>query len=381
MKIAFDAKRAFFNFRGLGNYSRIFIDSLLEFYPEHTYRLYTPAFKDPRAVLWQQDHPAAEIVTPEGQLVKKWPALWRSALLRPQLQQDGIDVYHGLSNELPFFWQHGGPQRIKSVVTIHDLLIFRQPQFYPWIDRRMYARKMAHSCQVADRIIAISQQTKVDLMHYLDVDEEKIDVVYQSCDPAYYQRATDAFKQDVRQRWQLPKDYILYVGAINPAKNLATLLTAYAASSANGQLALVLVGRGPDDYRQRLQAQAEQLGITQSLRFCQDVPMNELPTIYQMATMLTYPSFFEGFGIPIIEALFSQTPVITSKDGCFTEAGGPSCRYIDPRDSEDLTQAISDLCDNSDLRQSMVAGGSRYVTRFHRKQTASDLMSVYQSLT
>ena len=160
MKIAYDAKRAFRNYSGLGNYSRTVINAMSKYFPENQYCLYTP-----RTGYNYNDFPPkdAKIISPEKMLDKKFSSYWRSYKIHLSLLQEKIDIYHGLSHELPVHIKKSGA---KSIVTIHDLIFFRYPELYKRIDRSIYKKKYKHAVNVADKILAISQQTKRDITSF-----------------------------------------------------------------------------------------------------------------------------------------------------------------------------------------------------------------------
>ncbi|MDH5257277.1 MAG: glycosyltransferase family 4 protein, partial [Gammaproteobacteria bacterium] len=242
MNIGFDAKRAFHNFRGLGNYSRNLIKGLTEDFPDNSYVAFTPAFNDPRAIAWQKGIKGLEIIRPEGFISKKIPALWRSRFMIKDLVANNINLYHGLHHELPAGIRETG---IKSVVTVHDVLFLRFPQFHSKINRMIYAKKLQSSCESADVVIAISEQTKQDLIDFLQVPAEKIQVVYQSCESSFFEKITPEQEALARQKYQLPEKYLLYVGALTPSKNLDNLLQAYyKLQTDQPDVHLVLAGMG-----------------------------------------------------------------------------------------------------------------------------------------
>jgi glycosyltransferase involved in cell wall biosynthesis len=180
MRIGFDAKRAFFNRSGLGNYSRDTIHSLFQHFPGNDFFLYTPSTKN--ALSWKYDNPNLYICTSSKRIGKIGQAYWRSFLLNKRLQSDGIDLYHGLSNELPYHLEKTG---IKSVVTIHDLIFMHHPEWYKPVDRLIYRKKFNHSSRIADRVVTVSRQTQHDLVNFFGIEKRKIEVIYQGCNNAF----------------------------------------------------------------------------------------------------------------------------------------------------------------------------------------------------
>ncbi len=376
MNIGFDAKRAFHNFRGLGNYSRNLIQGLSTSYPNNHYVAFTPNFKDERAIAWQKNMPDLATVKPSGFVSEKIPALWRSQFMLKDLLANEIDLYHGLHHELPAGIRKSG---IKSIVTVHDVLFLRFPQFHSKVNRIIYKRKLQLSCEAANIVIAISEQTKQDLIHFLHVPAEKIHVVYQSCDAAFFEPISAEQISATKQRYQLPEKYLLYVGALTPSKNLEKLLEAYyKLQKERPDVELVLAGIG--GLEKTLKQQSVDWNIAEKLHFPGFIDNVDLPSLFKGAKVFVYPSLFEGFGIPIIEALASGVPVITSTDSCFAEAGGPGSKYVNPQDVDALFDEMKNVIGSASLQEEMVLQGKGYVGQFYPVKVVENVMSVYNSL-
>src|SRR5438552_3033112 len=184
MHIGFDAKRAFHNRTGLGYYSRTLIELLSSRFPEHQYYLFNPK----PSAFYQPPKENCHEIRPSNPFHKLFPSAWRSSWVKKDLAKYKIELYHGLSHEIPV-----GIQRTKtrSVVTIHDLIHERYPKQYNPIDVSIYHKKFLYSCTHADKVIAISQQTKNDIIEFYKIPEEKVVVSYQSCDPAFSQKVSE----------------------------------------------------------------------------------------------------------------------------------------------------------------------------------------------
>lgn len=371
MRVGFDAKRVFHNLRGLGNYSRTLISGLDKYYPEDDLYLFTPGFSDKT---WVNDYPDLKVITPEKSFFKKFSSLWRSVFLGQDISKYDLDIYHGLSHEIPPFMDN---PKVKKIVTIHDLLFLRYPENFPWIDRQVYKWKFSSSCQRADLVLAICEQTKRDLIHFLEIPKEKIKVLYQSCNPIFYNKLTTVEKDHYREKYSLPDKFILYVGALEANKNVLNLIRAY--KKADPSMPLVIVGRG-ENYKKLMEKEILDLGINENVLFLDYVPLKDLPGLYQNAYLFVFPSFFEGFGLPIVEAMFSGTPVITTKGSCFPEAGGPNTIYVDPHGPEELCEAIKKVLDSPSLRQKMIEKGLDFVTKFTLEITSKNLQKTYQDI-
>ena len=374
MRIGFDAKRAFNNHTGLGNYSRFVLDALLTNHSEHQYFLYTPKQLEEYKNIANTDH--ALIRLPQGSFYQKFHSLWRTFGLITNLKSDHIDVYHGLSNELPSRISSSG---IKSVVTIHDLIFKRFPHFYKKSDRIIYEKKSKVACNNADKIIAISMQTKRDIVGFYDIDDSKVEVIYQDCHPRFHVKADTTTKQEVRQKHHLNFPYILSVGTFESRKNQLTLLRAFHQMEGNKDVHLVLTGR-PTDYAEQLYAFVKDNQLENRVHFLTDVQHQELPALYQMAELFAYPSIFEGFGIPILEALHSETPVLTSRGSCFAEAGGAAALYTDADDPAEMANGMYELLSNSETRQRLDQKRSEQLQKFSSKLIGQQLIDLYNTL-
>lgn len=377
MKIGFDAKRAFHNFRGLGNYSRNLVEGLKYYYPDNEYVLYTPEFSDSRAIDWHKKHPEFNIKKPENFILKKFSNLWRSNFLPREIKKDQIDLYHGLSHELPVGISK---LNIKKVVTIHDLIAVKFPEMFPLIDGKVYNLKMKYSCNTADFIIAICEQTKRDIQEVYDISEHKIKVLYQSCNQRFYSIGSDKKQRDLKNKYNLPDSFFLYVGAFEHRKNLLNILEAFSQMRKKDDF-FVFVGSGETQYYKKMQDIVRKLNLKDHVLFLNHISNEDIPIIYQQALCLVYPSFYEGFGIPVIESLFSQTPVITTNCSSLPEAGGDGALYLeDPDDAEELASLMQKIRDDESLRRLLSSRGRKYVERFHRHEVSKDLHNFYLSV-
>lgn len=370
MKIGFDAKRAFSNLSGLGNYSRNLLRALKSYYPENEYILYTTS---KNSTLFSDAGGKFTIKEPEGFINRSFKSYWRSFSLGGQVKRDKPDIFHGLSHELPHNIHKSG---IKTVVTIHDLIFLRFPHLYKPADRMIYKRKFRYACQVADLVIAVSRQTANDIKEFFGTDESRIKVIYQSCNPVFRKELNKAERDETIKKYGFPESYILYVGTIEERKNLLSLLKAMDAGKI--KLPLVAIG-GKTGYYRKVKKYIDR-NEKREIYFLESIANEDLPALYQGARVFVYPSLFEGFGIPVIEALYSKIPVITSGHGCFPEAGGPSSLYVDPLNIEELGDAIKKAVGDRDLRKKMVSEGFDHVQKFNDDTMAASIINAYKDL-
>jgi glycosyltransferase involved in cell wall biosynthesis len=377
MNVGFEAKRLFSNFTGLGNYSRFIVDALSNNYKEDSFFLYTPSVKRHPEVDEIIHRKNIKVVSPKGLFSQPgFSAVWRSWALTRQPSVQKLSVFHGLSQELPI----GLPRQVKKVVTVHDLIFLRYPGFYKPIDISIYKRKVRQACAAADCIIAISRQTAEDIQSILGVGfGPKIKIVYQGVHPNFSVRKTEIERWIVSEKYKLPAQFILNVGTIEERKNLLTLIKALAIIPEQARLPLVVIGR-KTSYYALIEEQVKALRLEKFVTVLSDVSFADFPAIYQQAVLFVYPSLFEGFGIPVVEAMKSGVPVITSTGSCFSEAGGPSTIYVHPENAEGLAEKILLVTRDEVLRHQIVNFGLAYIEKFAPELIAKDLHHVYESL-
>ncbi|MCM1309678.1 MAG: glycosyltransferase family 4 protein [Bacteroides sp.] len=369
--IGFDGKRAVMNYTGIGNYSRLALESILPLMPDAILRLYTPKLcENPRlSELLKSDR--VELRTPDTLAGRLMPHVWRSRMLSDQLKRERPALYHGLSNELPLNIRATG---VPTVVTIHDLIFLRHPEFYHHADVEICDRKFRYAAENADRVIAISQRTADDLRELYDIPEDKIRIVYQGCSPLF---SKPIAPEKIAELRQLYGRYIIGVGTIEKRKN--QLLTVRALAAIPADINLVLVGR-KTAYAKEILEESKRLGLNNRIFWLENVPMAEIPALYAAAQCASYPSFYEGFGIPMLEAIAAGVPLVAAKGSCLEEAGGPGALYVDPNSAEEYAEAAKSLIDNHMLREEMVARGRQYIQRFAPEKFGQGLVNVYNEL-
>lgn len=382
MNIGFDAKRAFHNGTGLGHYSRTLIHSLSAFHPEHQYYLFNPKPGE----LFQLKGENLHEVLPTGVFSKLFRSAWRSSWVTKDLKRLKIDLYHGLSHEIPIGIKKTG---IKSVVTIHDLIHERYPEQYNAIDVKIYTKKFRYACDQADKIIAISEQTRRDIIEFYKTPEDKITVCYQSCNPAFGKIVSEEEKAAVKKAFELPDQFFLYVGSIIERKNLLNVCKALFLLREDLDIPLVVIGDG-GKYKQQVKDFVLQNGLEKKVIFLSENEKAKaspafrsaaiFPAIYQSAVAMIYPSLFEGFGIPVLEALWSRLPVITSNVSCLPEAGGEGAYYVNPIISEEIAEGMKRIFEDKNLSDSLREKGWQHAQHFTQQKCADTVMQVYKSL-
>ena len=372
MRIGFDAKKIARNFTGIGNYSRSLVNALTSFQPDVECHLMVPCAENPKAISRLTNisrlhfhHPAAHYLGPLREL-------WRCRTVASDIKALQIDLYHGLSNEIPF-----GINRVcKSVVTIHDLIFLRHPEIYGAMARRILRAKTRYACENAHRIVAISEQTKRDIIDFYHIDPQKITVVYQGCDEIFAQKVSESQIAEVMRHHNLPSDYILSVGTFEPRKNQISLIKALP-HCPNAHL--VLAGK-PTPYLDTLRQCAQSLGVAERVHFICNVPQEHLPALYQGCKVFAYLSYFEGFGIPVLEAATSGAPILAATGSCLQEAGGDGQAYCVPFDVKQIAHEISDILSNPDRQQAMRQSALAHARNFTAPQIAKNMKAVYEEV-
>jgi glycosyltransferase involved in cell wall biosynthesis len=368
MKIGYDAKRAFLNSSGLGNYSRNTLNALFRFFPENEYILFTPEIKDKLF----DNYKRFKVVSPQNRIAKKMKSLWRSLFLVPQLKRHGVELFHGLSNELPKGIHKSG---IPSVVTIHDLIFMRYPEFYKPIDRKIYFKKVKYACHSADKIIAISKQTKHDIETFFHVPPEKVELIYQPVSPVFFEKQNVA---EIRTKYHLPEKFILSVGTIEPRKNQLALLQAL--QSKEIKVPVVFVGKQTSSYMTELNRFIKENELGTRITFLSNIPEADLAALYQTATLSVYISVFEGFGLPVIESMACGCPVVTSSVSVLPETAGDAAVLCNPAKVEEIAQKVALLLENKNFRNEIIEKGKQRSILFHPENYAQKLISLYAKI-
>lgn len=374
MHIGFDAKRLFLNQTGLGNYSRTLVAALRAGFPEDKISLFAPKIANGRRTD-QFLGATYELVTPQKtpRFLHAW---WRSIRLAIIAKRKGIEVYHGLSHELPRNLRWTG---IKSVVTIHDLIFLRYPENYAIIDREIYLRKVKYACKQADAVVAISERTAADLIKMLRVPTSKIQVIYQGCDPQFEQPISEEKLADALIRYGRSRPYLICLGTIEKRKNQLTLVKSFLAGKFFEQYDLVLVGSEKKHASVIKEYIKGKLG-SNAISMISNAQFEDLPALIKGASLMIYPSFYEGFGLPILEALTVGTPVIAASGSCLEETGGEAAIYFKPNDPKELENQMNRVLVDEDLRQTMIAKGHAHRQNFSNEKMAKSYHELYVNL-
>ena len=294
---------------------------------------------------------------------------WEQVIQPWSVQEAGLDLIHGTA--------FVGPQvsACPFVITVHDLSFLLYPRSFPALNR-VYLRVFTRlSVRRARRIIAVSESTKRDLIRYYGVSPAKVDVVYHGVDPDFRPMPAAEVAGFRRQR-DLPGRFILFVGTLEPRKNVARLIEAYARLPESRPPLMLLGGKGW--LYDEIFARVEMLNLQGEVSFVGYVPTEELPLWYNAATLFVYPSLYEGFGLPPLEAMACGTPVVTSAASSLPEVVGQAGLLADPTSSEALAAAMEQVLAHPDLQEEMGAAGLVQAKCFSWQRTAACTVDSYQ---
>lgn len=373
--IGFDAKYANADNDRLGSYSRFIIKAIAKACPENAYfRLYTPHHLPNAEYDALEELQNVESMEPDGSLWRKLSWLWQLVRVSKDAKRGDVELFHGPANRLPF----GLSRRdIRSVVTIHDLMHIRYPKQFNIIERIVRDLEIRSACHRADRIVATSEATKRDLAHLLRINHEKIDVVYEGCNPLYATPVAAEEVEAVKRKYELPEHYILNIGDMLERKNFGLIVEAMA--ELPNDIELVVVGQ-PTNYTKRIKRRIKSLGLEKRVHFLRNVALTDRPALYKGADIFVYPSKFEGFAMEILEALTVGVPVIAARGSSLEEAGGEHSIYVSSKDCGELVEAIERLRAEPELAQRMIAEGQRHVKMFRSEVSAYTLLKCYRRI-
>jgi glycosyltransferase involved in cell wall biosynthesis len=297
-----------------------------------------------------------------------WMQLVASRVLR-DLQPDVAHFTNGMIPPAP---------PVPTVVTIHDMSLRLHPRCHP-IRRLIINRPLsAVAIRAASSIVTVSESARGDLLRLHPTDPDRVGVVHEAAGPGFEPLLDRARLDAVSRRYGLPKPFVLYVGAIEPRKNLRRLMGAFASARKQG-MRHELVCAGPYGWSSRdLAATIEGLGIRDAVHFTGYVPVEDLPSIYNLAEMFAFPSVYEGFGLPVVEAMACGTPVITSNTSSLAEIASGAAETVDPYDVDAIAAALLRLARDASWRAELSARGLARAQRFSWTRTAREMLAIYR---
>lgn len=366
MRIGIDARIAHYSSGGIRSYVLHLLEALTELDEDVEYRILQS--RKSRDVLPSSSR-FREIScwTPSHHRLERWA-------LSLEIARLGLDLLHS-PDYIPPAFGHG-----RSVITVHDLNFLYYPRFLTAESRRYYNEQIEWAVDHADHILADSYATKDDLESLLDVEAERITVVHLAADSSF-RPLSDEEAHPVGERYQLEPGYLLFVGTLEPRKNVPGLLLGYRMLLDNkvSHAPLVLVG-GKGWLYEEIFDRVEALNLSEHVRFLHQVPDADLPGLYSAASVLAAPSFYEGFGLPALEAMSCGTPVVVADRASLPEVVGDAGRLVNPERPEDIAEALACVLTQEDERQRMREAGLKRAKLFSWERVARETQAVYEAV-
>jgi len=380
LTIGFESKRLLTSSTGFGTYSRTLVRDICKYYPEtrcvliahDSYkvlnRLSTFSSSEVEQVKCLD---SLQVVYPSN----SWHLYWKLLGAKRALYDHGVDIYHGLAHQIP---RSVRQKRFPIVLTVHDLIYRYYPELFPGEDLNLYESQLLNACSISDKIVAVSESTKQDIVNFFPISPQKISVIYSACDYRYREIVTADTIQKTKSVYGLPEKYLLYVGSMSERKNLLSVIKALNIIPRSDRLPLVVVG-ATTSYSNVVDDYIKNTGLGDWVIFPKRVETKDLPAVYQAAEIFLYTSLYEGFGMPILEALSSGIPVITSNISAMPEAAGPDSRLIDPENPDEIATGITDILSDDSLRHKMIENGYAYSQKFDNKIVTEKMLQLYQT--
>ncbi|MHB8171815.1 MAG: glycosyltransferase family 4 protein [Thermincolia bacterium] len=369
MRVGIDARGAVkYRGTGIGTYAHQLIRHLKVLGGEE-YRLFWPG----------EEYQGLELAGEEvfQQLEVHRDRYWEEVFIPLTLVKEKIDIYHVPQNGL------GLPKgkQCQYVVTIHDIIPYLFPETVGKGYLKEFLEQMPHIVEQADKIITVSNSSKEDLINLLDVPEDKISVIYEAPEPYYRPLPKDEAKSFVRQNYGITGPFILYLGGFSPRKNLRVLINAYREiiANLNQPVELVMVGRESKEQKDT-QILAELANLKRPVRWPGYVPTHLLPYFYNAAEVFVYPSLYEGFGLPPLEAMACGTPTVTTGVSSIPEVVGDAAVLVRPHDYLQLAQEIGQIFNHEETAYQLRKKGLARAARFTWQKTALATADVYRQM-
>jgi len=373
LRIGIDYTAAVRQGAGIGRYTRELVRALAKLNRGHDYVLFAAAGGQRLADAgWPPNFQMRSVPLSDRALAILWHRL--QLPLWVELVTGSVDIFHSPDFVLP------PVRRAKTLVTVHDLSFMRYPQCAD-ANLRAYLNKVVpRSVHRANLVLADSQSTKDDLVELLGVEPARIEVVYPGVEERFHPIENQAILEQVRKRYNLPPRFVLGLGTLQPRKNFTRLIEAFAdLRFAICDLHLVIAG-GKGWLYEEIFATVEQLGLEEKVIFPGFVADQDLPALYNLADLFVFPSLYEGFGLPPLEAMACGTPVITSDASSLPEVVGEAGLIVEATDVEDLAEAMKRVLEDDALQEEMIARGLEQARKFTWEEAASKLLSLYETL-
>ncbi len=367
-----DTRPLFFSRAGIASYIRNLVSGLYRVAPDNRYVLLCPTRGTslaPRVEVPETAWRALRLPL-RNRLFK---GVWENLLVPLTVCADRLDLVHFPRFAVPRI------RASRTLVTIHDLAFYRCPDTLTPRGQRYFAQATAQAVRRADAVIAVSNQTRQDLLDIYPISPDRVHVVYNGVESRFCPGDPASARERIRRTYGVEGGYILFLGTLEPRKNVVGLLNAYALlrETGAGDLPLVLAGRKGWLYERIFQA-VEDLNLASHVHFLNHVPHADLPDLYRAAQVFAYPSFYEGFGIPVVDALACGVPVVTSNTSSLPEVTGDAALLVDPNDPEAIADALRRLIEDRALADALRQRGPRQAARFSWDRAAGETLDIYR---
>lgn len=371
MTVGFDGIRTVNSDSELCYYDRLLISSIGMEYPRDSFMVYAPENSSDRSLSWLLSISSIHLKTPY-KAFSKW--LWRNrGGIFTDFHRHGVKVFHGLDSVLP---SGHGKEKVRMVTTVRDLTFKRFMNDYTWLEKLWRSSRIGWACKRADRIIATSEYVKNAIINKYGTSSDKIDVIYSAFRNEYIENLSDrVFIENTKGKYNLPSNFILAVTDFGNLSNMETLYKAFA-NIEDKKIDLVIIGKKNDQYRQ-LKRLAEKLNIDERIVRVSKVNKHNFMCLYALSKAMVEPSLADGIGQCVIESLISETPLITSDDGCHREIAKDAAFYFDPQNVEQLTKHINTVLNNRESCNKMIEKGKQIAEQFTQKNLAQNTMLTY----
>lgn len=374
MRIGFDVRPFLRQATGVGIYYKNLLFSLASIDKNNQYYLFSSSYKDR---FFQEELPpfSHREFRDARYPVKLINFLWQKMGWPPldKFFNTELDLTH---SPIPLLL----PTKGKKIVTVYDLFFMDFPAFVKGEARKNFAQRIENSLHRADGILVISQFVKDQIIERFSLNEDKIKVVYLGVDPNFSNKPSVTQAEIVKNKYGLPSKFILFVGAIEPRKNLVKLIDALGfIQKKSYAIPLVIVGKKGLDY-QNLVKNIEKSELQSKVLFLNYLPDEDLKILYHLASCLVFPSLFEGFGLPLVEAMASECPLVISRTSALPEIALDAALYFQPEDAEEMAGQIIKVMDDEDLRKNLIERGTRRVKDFSWTQTAENTLEFYRTV-
>lgn len=350
---------------GVGYYTSHLLEALLETNPEWEYLLYSN-----RPLNGLEPSLSGAIRIEDHFPHSRW--VWMQTMLPGAIRRSQPDLVH-FTNALAPLWQPA-----PFVLTIHDASLFVYGHYHPRARHLTIRLMLPLVARRASAIITVSQHSCSELTRVLRLPPEKLYVVYEAPAPRFRPISDEACLTSLRQKYKLPDDFILFVGTLEPRKNLTRLVRALARARDHG-LSHHLVLAGPSGWMTgEFYKEVESLGLKDVVHHLGYVPVEDLPALFSMATLFAFPSLYEGFGLPPLEAMACGTPVLTSNRSSMAEICGDAAYLVEPESEESIAEGLCTLLADADLRQMLRRRGLAHAAQFSWQRAARETSEVYR---